>query len=197
MASENILVKCNCGCGQELLKYDSRRRIRKYIYTHHLLPEYRGFKIGQKSYFKGKNHTLEANESNRIKHLRENLDPLILNKIKVARSKQKIPFKDSSIEIKIQSYLKDLGIEFFTHIYLSKIAHAYQCDIFIPSIKLVIECDGMYWHHYPIGNDLDHIRTKELIEKGFKVLRLWEYEIVNMTSSKELQRRLDNIEGEY
>ena len=61
-----------------------------------------------------------------------------------------------------------------------KIKHGYQCDILIPSMKLVIECDGDYWHRYPIGNDLDHIRTKELIQKGFKVLRLWEFEIKAM-----------------
>ena len=61
-----------------------------------------------------------------------------------------------------------------------KIKHGYQCDILIPSMNLVIECDGDYWHKYPVGNDIDHIRTKELIEKGFKVLRLWEFEIKNM-----------------
>jgi len=31
-----------------------------------------------------------------------------------------------------------------------------------------------------IVRDLDKIRTKELIEKGFKVLRLWEHEIISM-----------------
>lgn len=39
------------------------------------------------------------------------------------------------------------------------------------------KCDGDYWHKYPIGRDIDHIRTSELIEKGFKVLRIWEKEI--------------------
>ena len=39
------------------------------------------------------------------------------------------------------------------------------------------ECDGDYWHKYPIGKNIDKFRNKELIEKGFKVLRLWEHEI--------------------
>jgi very-short-patch-repair endonuclease len=60
---------------------------------------------------------------------------------------------------------------------MKDIEHGYQCDILIPSMNLVIECDGVYWHKYPIGNDIDHIRTKELLEKGFRVLRLWEHEI--------------------
>ena len=61
-----------------------------------------------------------------------------------------------------------------------KIEHGYQCDILIPSMNMVIEVDGDYWHKYPIGNDIDKIRTKELIEKGFKVLRLWEIDIKSM-----------------
>ena len=98
-------------------------------------------------------------------------------KISKARAKQIFPVKDTSIEVKIQNFLKQLNIEFFTHQYIKEIEHSYQCDILIPSMNLVIECDGDYWHKFPIGNDLDHIRTKELLENGFKVLRLWENEI--------------------
>ncbi len=96
------------------------------------------------------------------------------------RATQKFPLIDSSIEVKIQNFLKELGIEFFTHQYM-KIDHGYQCDILIPSMNMVIECDGNYWHKYPAGLDKDHIRTRELIEKGFKVLRLWESEIKQMS----------------
>jgi len=105
------------------------------------------------------------------------------NKIIKARAKQILPLKDTKIEVKIQSFLKQLGIDFLTHQY-PNIEHNYQCDILIPSMNLVIECDGNYWHKYPIGNDLDHIRTKELLEKGFKVLRLWEFEINKMSIDK-------------
>ncbi len=95
------------------------------------------------------------------------------------RKYQKFPSKDTSIELKIQNFLKKLRIEFFTHQHMN-IKHSYQCDIFIPSINLVIECDGDYWHKYPTGRDIDHIRTSELLKKGFKVLRLWEFEIREM-----------------
>lgn len=104
-------------------------------------------------------------------------------KIKKARAKQQNVYT-TSIEIKIQNFLKQLGIEFFTHKYMKEIEHSYQCDILIPSMNLVIECDGDYWHKYPIGNDIDHIRTSELIQKGFKVLRLWEFEIKAMDINK-------------
>ena len=113
-----------------------------------------------------------------IKYYEEH--PEVIEEIKKRRAKQILPIKDTKIEVKIQNFLKTLGIEFFTHQYM-KIKHAYQCDILIPSMNLVIECDGNYWHKYPVGLEKDHLRTKELIDKGFKVLRLWEFEINEMT----------------
>ncbi len=112
-----------------------------------------------------------------------------IEKIREARAKQIFPVKDTKIERKIQRFLKALKIEFFTHQYMKDIEHGYQCDILIPSMNAVIECDGDYWHKYPIGRDIDHIRTKELIEKGFKVLRLWEFEIRAMDIN-QFNRRL-------
>ena len=51
-------------------------------------------------------------------------------------------------------------------------------------MNLIVECDGNYWHKYPIRRDIDNVRTKELIEKGFRVLRLWESEINDMDLNK-------------
>lgn len=113
-----------------------------------------------------------------------------IKKIKSARAKQIVPIKDTKIEVKIQDYLKLLNIDFFTHQYIKEIKHRYQCDILVPSLNLVIECDGDYWHKYPIGKDIDHIRTKELIKKGFKVLRLWGSEI-KVISISDFKKRLE------
>ena len=115
---------------------------------------------------------------------------ILIRSYKEERKKQVTPIKDTTIEVKIQNFLKELGIEFFTHQYM-KIEHGYQCDVLIPSMNLVIECDGNYWHKYPVGLDKDHIRTNELIEKGFKVLRLWECEIKHMNIIN-FQERLKN-----
>ncbi len=118
-------------------------------------------------------------------------------KIKKARAKQIMPIRDTTIEVKIQIFLKELGYEFFTHHYIKEIEHGYQCDILIPSMNLVIECDGDYWHKYPIGLEKDHIRTKELIEKGFKVLRLWEKEIkvMNVNDFKDRMIKYAEVGG--
>ena len=113
------------------------------------------------------------------------------------RAKQVFPVKDSSIEVKIQTFLKELIIEFVPHRYMTEIEHGYQCDVFIPSINLVIECDGDFMHcnpsqyppnfiRFPNSKDnqqahliwaRDKMRTNELHEAGYKVLRLWEHEI--------------------
>jgi len=119
--------------------------------------------VGKPSGMLGKHHTKEWKEK---------------------RALQIFPLKDTSIEVKIQNFLKTLGIDFFTHQYIREIEHGYQCDILIPSMNLVIECDGNYWHKYPVGNDIDKIRTSELVESGFRVLRLWESDINSMDLNK-------------
>lgn len=102
-----------------------------------------------------------------------------------------LPIKDTKIEVKIQNFLKQLGIEFFTHQYIH-IEHGYQCDILIPSKNTIIECFGTYWHKYPIGREIDNIRCQELRSKGFRVFVFWENEIKVM----ELNDFKQDIDGE-
>lgn len=107
-----------------------------------------------------------------------------IEKMKEARSKQVCPKKDTKIEVKIQNFLKKMNVNFETHKYIDEINNPYQCDIFIPDYNLIIECDGDYWHDYPNGTELDLLRTNELKTKGFKILRLWEREIISMDIEK-------------
>jgi very-short-patch-repair endonuclease len=139
--------------------------------------------------------------------IRKGIKPMVINRnawnkgkpvsekerlrLKSMRAKQIFPLKDSSIEIKVRNFLEKLKIEYYQHKYMN-IKNSYQCDFFIPSMNLVIECDGNYWHKYPIGNEIDHIRTSELIQKGFKVLRIWEFEIKEMNLNK-FKEKLNEI----
>ena len=115
-------------------------------------------------------------------------------KMRLARIGIISPVQDTSIEVKIQGFLTLLKIEYIAHKYIH-IEHGYQCDILIPSIKTIIECDGDYWHgNKNLFNNLtekqikqrekDNIRTKELEEKGYRVIRLWENEIKDMNIIK-------------
>ena len=127
-----------------------------------------------------------------------------IKKLKEIRKATIFPLKDSSIEIKIQNFLKQLRIEFFTHQYMH-IEYGYQCDILIPSIKTIIECDGDYWHgnsqkfnYTKLSNRirnqrvLDFERTNQLERKGFRVIRLWGSQIKKMQLN-DLKEKLNAI----
>jgi len=117
---------------------------------------------------------------------------------KCARAKQITPRQDTSIELKAQKLLTQLHIEYIAHKYISDIEHKYCCDIFIPvqdwiTQKTVLELDGDYFHANPEfyedkelnkkqkgQRERDVARNKELKEKGYRVIRLWDNEINKM-----------------
>lgn len=118
-------------------------------------------------------------------------------KLSLKRSYQIFPFYDTKIELKIQGFLEELGITYIKHFYLKHIKSSYRCDIFIPSKNMVIECDGKFWHGDPRYYDKkalsekqkeqkirDRLRTDQLIQRGFRVIRLWEDDIKEMTMPK-------------
>lgn len=86
------------------------------------------------------------------------------------------PFINTSIELKVQSLLKESGIEFFTQYPIFG-----RPDIFIKP-NIAIFCDGCYWHKCPqcgFGSGLERDKevSEKLTEQGFKVIRLWEHQI--------------------
>lgn len=129
-----------------------------------------------------------------------------LKKIKEKRRSQILPLTDTKIEVKIQNFLRELGIEFATHQYMKDIKYKYQCDIFIPKQegipqKIVIECDGDYWHgNLEVFNMdklsqkikerrcLNYERTAQLEKAGFRVIRLWENRIKKMELNNLVNR---------
>src|SRR5205814_661385 len=46
-----------------------------------------------------------------------------------------------------------------------------------PNKKIAISIDGAYWHNYPQGKRWDKFCTTYLTNKGWKVLRFWDFEI--------------------
>ena len=70
------------------------------------------------------------------------------------------------------------------------IGNKFVCDFAIPFLKIAIECDGDYWHSNPkiyFNNNLTHdqkknlqrdkFKDKYLKERGWLVLRFFEYDI--------------------
>ena len=122
------------------------------------------------------------------------------------------PQNPTSIEIKIHNFLKELNIDFFVHKYIYE---SCEVDIFISSLNLIIECDGDYFHCNPkkysadfvrfpnskeekdkiiakVIWEKDNIKTRQLLEKGYNVLRLWECDIRKMDLN-EFKRLLNSI----
>lgn len=77
----------------------------------------------------------------------------------------------------MRNMLDALGVSYLQNHPLDKIANV---DFYIPHKKLVIECDGDYWHNLPGVQENDRRKTLQLEAKGYKVLRFWEHEIRNM-----------------
>lgn len=83
-------------------------------------------------------------------------------------------FHNTKPEKRMKAILMKLGLKFVHNYPVWKIKHCYPADFYIKSLNLIIEVDGTYWHKYPDGLEIDHIRVKELEEIGYKVLRFWE-----------------------
>lgn len=101
-------------------------------------------------------------------------------KIRKARLKQKIPKKDTKIEILVKERLVRKKIDNWIGNYPVK----GQPDIAFPDRKIAIFCDGCYWHNCPIcgfsnsrARNNDGLVNEELERKGWKVLRFWGHEI--------------------
>lgn len=162
--------------GHNISKEENQKRIRGMKNN---LPS-TTFKKGNIPFMKGKTQPLDTIE--KIKKSLSKHKEYFSNSMKKRRREIVLPLKDTSIEVKIQNFLKQLNIEFFTHQYIKEIEHGYQCDILIPEQKgikkkTIIECYGDYWHKYPMGREIDWLRCRELRESGWRVIVLWEREI--------------------
>lgn len=93
--------------------------------------------------------------------------------------------KPTDIEQKIIYILDNNNINFVRHHFVKEINHGFAADFYLPEYNIIIEADGDFWHNYPHGNEIDIIRTKELKEKGFIVMRFWGSEIHNDIHSVE------------
>jgi DNA mismatch endonuclease (patch repair protein) len=99
-------------------------------------------------------------------------------------------YENTSIEVKVQKFLKREGIPFKTQIPILG-----KPDIFVPP-NILIMCDGCYFHLCPKcgygkrGSRKDKKITEQLQKRGYKVLRFWEHEINgNFKAVKEIIKR--------
>lgn len=144
---------------------------------------------GEHNGFYGKKHTTESKEiiSSSIKMMWKNQEirDRILNnpnRIKNCRKGALAAYKkikengfcNTEPEIKMKNILNELNLEYIQSKEIIDIEHVYPADFYIEKYNLIIETDGVYWHNYPNGREIDRIRDKELINTGYKIIRFWE-----------------------
>ncbi len=110
-----------------------------------------------------------------------------------AKLKPKGPkYVGTSIEIAIRRALDLLGVVYEYDIQISR----YQIDIYVPLYKLIVECDGTYWHGRPEQVERDKRKDAWLTNLGYKVVRLGESEIRNDPVSAA-RRALSEVCDDY
>jgi len=89
-------------------------------------------------------------------------------------------------ERKLVQIFNELEIEFETQ----KIISGKIYDFFVPSVNLLIEVDGTYWHAYGLlpeemnamqRKSVKNDKKKNIIAKGYgyELIRVWEHELKN------------------
>jgi len=94
----------------------------------------------------------------------------------------------TSIEKKVYDELKKRGILFETQ---KLINGKFVVDAYIPSLNLVIECDGVYWHSLPVNIKRDKSKNAYLKKCGFNMLRLTGSEINNDSFKLKLDKEIN------
>ena len=87
--------------------------------------------------------------------------------------------KPSKIEIIVKEQLDSIGIKYVQqkHLYDNKNDRHYFADFYIPSLKLVIECNGDYWHSFDDKKKRDKEFEKFVKRTKHKIIFIWEHEI--------------------
>lgn len=87
-------------------------------------------------------------------------------------------YRNTSIELAINEELTKRNYienkDYFRNKPLLKICNV---DFYFPDKKVVIECDGDYWHNREDIKAKDQVKNKVLVEHGYSLYRFWEHDI--------------------
>ncbi len=155
--------------------------------TRRLNPD--GFQRSLDGLKKGNQTTKKQREGktlNQIYGEEKSLD--IKNKIKLKRQHQIFPIQNTSIENKL--YDKLLNLNLAGGFERNGLVGGFRYDFVSKKHKIIIECDGDYWHANPIKyfdlnttqkHNSQHDEIKNIIaeQNDFTIIRFWESEINN------------------
>lgn len=92
----------------------------------------------------------------------------------------------TSLERSVESLLRVLSVMSISQYRVGR----YLVDFYLPEYKLVIECDGEYWHSRPGAVQRDKARDRYIRGLGYRVLRLPERAIKAGKAADALRARL-------
>jgi very-short-patch-repair endonuclease len=76
--------------------------------------------------------------------------------------------KETRIELVVRADLKRRGVTFVPQYSIDR----YVADFYLPRLRLVVECDGVFWHSSPQARSRDANRDAYIRGLGHEVLRL-------------------------
>jgi very-short-patch-repair endonuclease len=102
-------------------------------------------------------------------------------------SSGKMPNKLTTPENIVKNELDNLNIK-----YIMQYPYKYGiADFYIPQFNAIVECDGNYWHNYPLGTMKDLRNTIYLVSNGYNVYRFWESDI-----KENIKNCIDQLYGD-
>lgn len=128
------------------------------------------FKGAKNPNYKGVIYTgIKCSEKNKIKSSKR------MKNGGAAKARKAQGGKKSSLEIKMENFLKEIGIEYTAQ----KIINNHAVDFYIDKFNLIVECDGNYWHGLENQKVRDQTFNEHCITNGYNMLRFTETEIKN------------------
>lgn len=133
-----------------------------------LNPNYRPTQLGTKASIASRKKMSESQKKVWAKRNQMERDQQMSNAHKAALENPKR--KNTKLELEVQKCLKQLRLNFVLH----KQIGIYNADIYLPGCRLVIECDGTWWHSLPGIKEKDKRKDKYLQSQGYFVTRIKE-----------------------
>jgi hypothetical protein len=107
----------------------------------------------------------------------------------------------TSIELECAEFLLKNNIEYISQFIVVAEKCSWVFDFYIPSLNLLIEVDGEFWHSKPKQINRDLLKTNSARELGYNILRLSDTELnfnlifedsntINQWSDEVIRRRL-------
>ena len=73
-------------------------------------------------------------------------------------------------ELEFKEWLDSKSIDYVEQ--YRKVGNGHPYDFFIPSLNLLVEIDGFYWHQSDKQKIKDNNHTREAVERGYNIVRI-------------------------